>query len=166
MINETPFTTLLSASFMSSSKAANFDCNQFSTMQGINSKLLHTAIWSCYAVWLESEQRPFSFWTRSQFLCPNFTQRLMIDRTALVSNKFQQNLSKFHFTWEKNQLSQPKNLQSIYTILTLELSQYYKSGSTFSSIADSCNCYLFANTLCFCFSVWPAEAVQECGQKI
>ena len=108
----------------------------------------------------------FFFWTCSQFLCPNFTQRLMIYRTALVSNKFQQNLSKFHFTWEKNQLSQPKNLQSIYTILTLELSQYYKSGSTFSSIADSCNCYLFANTLCFCFSVWPAEAVQECGQKI
>ena len=34
--------------------------NQFRIMPDIASKLLHTPIWSCCAVWLESEQAPLS----------------------------------------------------------------------------------------------------------
>ena len=40
---------------------------------------------------------------------------------------------KFHFTWEKKWLVTARNLQSIKTFVTLGLSQYSKSGSTFPS---------------------------------
>ena len=38
--------------------AGNIGCNWFRIMPEIVSKLLHAAIWSCGAVWLESEQMP------------------------------------------------------------------------------------------------------------
>ena len=44
-----------------------------------------------------------------------------------------------------------QNLQSIKTLLTLELSQYCKSGSKFSSseqVAASSDCSQLGNTLC------------------
>ena len=41
--------------------------------------------------------------------------------------------SKFHFRWQKKWLVAARNLQSIKTSLTLELSQYSKSGSMFFS---------------------------------
>ena len=47
-------------------------------------------------------------------------------------------------------------LQSIKTFLTLGLSQYRKSGSTFSSsepVATSSDCCRLGNTLCLCLPI-------------
>ena len=57
-------------------------------------------------------------------------------------------------------------LQSIKTLLTLELSQYRKSGSTFSSsepVAARSDCRRLGNALCLCSLVRPAQA-QELGR--
>ena len=54
-----------------------------------------------------------------------------------------------------------QNLQNMKTFLTLQLSQYCKTGSMFSSIKPfvaSCDCSRLGNTLC---SVQPAQAVPE-----
>ena len=50
--------------------AANFGCYQFRIMPEIVSKLLHIAIWSGCAVWLESKQTPFSWTGHSVTECP------------------------------------------------------------------------------------------------
>ena len=52
---------------------------------------------------------------------------------ALVSNNSRQFHRNFHFTWKKKGLVADRNLQSIETLLALDLSQYHKSGSMFSS---------------------------------
>ena len=65
-------------------------------------------------------------------------------------------------------LHEKKHLQSIQTLLTLELSQYSKSGSMFSSseqVAASSDCRRLGNTLCLCSPVQPAHAVPERGPK-
>ena len=82
---------------------------------------------------------------------------------------------KFHFTWKTKfvvttcQWVVPaRNLQIIENFLTLESSQYHKSGSTFSSSkpvtqAACSNCSRFGNTLlahltsrtCACQRAWP-----------
>ena len=65
--------------------------------------------------------------------------------SATTSCQFHQN---FHFTWKKTKwLVAAQNLQSIKTLLTLELSQYRKSGSTFSTILAN------AETPCVCASL-------------
>ena len=111
--------------------SANFVCDQFKIMPGIISKLLCTAIWSCHAVWLESEHMPFSL--TGLLLCTGFRSaalhtisfrscgsvpvlcllrvQWMIIRlskemsAALVSNSLWtsscQFHQKFHFTWIK-----------------------------------------------------------------
>ena len=60
------------------------------------------------------------------------------------------------------------NLQSIKTWLTLELSQYRKSGSMFSSsepVAASSDSSRLGNTLCLCLPVQPAQAELERDPK-
>ena len=58
-----------------------------------------------------------------------------------------------------------QSLQSIKTILTLKLSQYCKSGSTFSSsepvtaLSVVSNCRLLENTVCLILPIQPAQAV-------
>ena len=52
---------------------------------------------------------------------------------ALVGNSFLPIPSKFHFTWKIKWLVAARNLQRFKTFWTLELSQYHKSGSMFSS---------------------------------
>ena len=62
------------------------------------------------------------------------------------------------------------NLQIIKTFLTLELSQYRKRGSKFSSSEQVAararsNCRRLGNALCLCSPVRPAPAVPERGPK-
>ena len=59
-------------------------------------------------------------------------------------------------------------LQSIKILLTLELSQYRKSGSMFSSsepVAARSDCRRLGNALCLCSPVRPAQAEPESGPK-
>ena len=61
-----------------------------------------------------------------------------------------------------------RKLQSIKTLLTLEMSQYHKSGSMVSSskpVAASIDCLLQGNTLCLCLPVQPAQAEQKSCPK-
>ena len=54
------------------------------------------------------------------------------------------------------------------TFFTVELSQYRKSGSKFSSsklVAARSDCRRLGNALCFCLPVRPAPAVPERGPK-
>ena len=87
---------------------------------------------------------------------------------ALVGNNFSPILWKFHFTWKKKWLVTARNLQSIKTLLALELSQYRKSGSMFSSsepVAARSDCRRLGNALCLCSPVRPAQAEPESGPK-
>ena len=52
---------------------------------------------------------------------------------ALVGNNFWPIPSEFHFPMKKEYVVSARYLQSIKTFFTVELSQYSKSGSTFSS---------------------------------
>ena len=69
---------------------------------------------------------------------------------------------------EKKSVVTARYLQSIKTFLTLELSRYRKSGSTFSSsepVAARSDCRRLGNALCLCSPVRPAQAVPERGPK-
>ena len=58
------------------------------------------------------------------------------------------------------------NLQRIQTLLTLEPTQYCKSGSMFSSrepVAASSDCHWLGNTLCLCWLTQAAVRPQELG---
>ena len=69
---------------------------------------------------------------------------------------------------EKKSVVTARYLQSIKTLLTLELSQYRKSNSTFSSsepVAASSYCRRLGNALCLCSPVRHAPAVLERGPK-
>ena len=69
---------------------------------------------------------------------------------------------------EKKSVVTAQYLQSIKTFLTLELSQYRKSGSMFSSsepVAASSDCRRLGNALCLCSPVRPAQAEPESGPK-
>ena len=88
---------------------------------------------------------------------------------ALVSNNFSPILLiiSFHLI-NKKWIVAARYLQSIKTLFTLELSQYSKSGSTFSSsklVAASSYCSLLRNALCLCSPVQPAQAELERGPK-
>ena len=175
--------------------AENLGCNWFRITHDIVSKLLHTTIWSSCAVQFKSEQSPFlgqvipvyldlllgtgfNLEHVVLFLCHIFTQRRMNDRKIEWSNGccfgLQQLLAnsiedfKFHFTWKKRWLVMARKLQSIKTLLTLEMSQYHKSGSMVSSskpVAASIDCLLQGNTLCLCVPAQPAQAEQESCPK-
>ena len=107
------------------------------------------------------------------FLCHIFTQRPMTDRKIELSNGcyfgWQQLLAnsiKFSFHMKNKS---DRNLQSIKTLLTLELCQYSQSGSMFSSskpVMASSNCCRFGNILCLCLPVRPVQAVQERAQDL
>ena len=67
---------------------------------------------------------------------------------------------------KKKWLIEAWNLQSIKTLLSLELNKYRKSGSMFTSsepVAAHSDCS--RNTLCLCSPVRPAQAEQESGPK-
>ena len=80
---------------------------------------------------------------------------------------WQQLLANFHI--EKTKwLVVAQNLQSIKTLLTLELSQYCKSGSMFSSsepVASSSDWSRLGNALCLCSPIMIRPAVLESGSK-
>ena len=113
------------------------------------------------------------------FLCHIFNQRPMnyskIEQSngrhwalvwsATTSRPFQW---KFHFHWKKKSFVTARYLQSIKTFFTVELSEYCKSGSTFSSSepVEACsNCSRLGNFLCLCSPVLSAQAVLERGTK-
>ena len=80
---------------------------------------------------------------------------------ALVDNNFWLIPSESYFLMKKNSVVTARYLQSIKTFLTVELSQYRKSGSTFSPsepLAARSDCRLLGNTLCFCSPVRPAQS--------
>ena len=75
---------------------------------------------------------------------------------------------KFYFTWKQKWLVFAWYLQSIKTFLTLELSQYCKSGSMFYSseqVKVSSDCCRLGNGLCLWSPVRSAQAVPERGPK-
>ena len=105
------------------------------------------------------------FLLRDQWLIERLSEAM---GAALVGNNFSPIPSKFHFTWKKKWLVAARNLQSIKTLLTLELSQYRKSGSMFSSsepVAASSDSSRLGNTLCLCLPVQPAQAELERDPK-
>ena len=75
-------------------------------------------------------------------------------------------VGNMRFIWHKKKwLVAAQNLQIIKTLLTLELSQYHKSGSTFSQsepVAASSNFCQLGNSLCLCLPARTSQAVQEC----
>ena len=141
------------------------------------SKLLHAAIWSCCAVQLESEQTPISrtcHWFRSaalqcldgiQFRTCCFVPVIFLLRDQWLFDWMMEQSNGHCFGQQQiNAL----NLQIIKTLLTLELSQYRKSGTTFSSneqVAASSNCSWLRSALCLCLPLQPAQAVLEPGPK-
>ena len=174
--------------------AANFGCYWFRIMPDIVSKHLCTPIRSCCPVLLESEQTPFpwkgrrlgsaalnriQFGTCSLFLCYIFTQRPMNDckieqsyRHCFGQQQLLANSIENFISHEKKKLLvgvvAAQYLQSIKTFLTVELSQYSKSGSTFSSsepVAVSSNCSRIANVMCLCTPFQPTKAVPQLGPK-
>ena len=81
---------------------------------------------------------------------------------ALVGNNFWPIPLEFH------NVVTAQYLQSIKTFLTVELSQYRKSGSTFFSsepVAARSDCRRLGNAVCLCSPVRPAQAVPERGPK-
>ena len=89
------------------------------------------------------------------------------DWAALVGNNLSPIPLKFSFHMKKK-IVRARYLQSIKTFLTLELSQYRKSGSKFSSsepVAARCDCSRLGSALCLCSPVRPAQAVPERGPK-
>ena len=87
---------------------------------------------------------------------------------ALVGNNFQPIPMDIPFPMKKNSVVTARYLKSIKTLLTLELSQYRKSNSTFSSsepVAARSDCRQLGNALCLCSPVRPAQAEPESGPK-
>ena len=89
---------------------------------------------------------------------------------ALVCNNFSSILWNFISHEKKKWLVAARSLQSMKTLLALELSKYRKSGSMFSSsepVAASSDCHRLrvGNTLCLCSPVLPAQAEQESCPK-
>ena len=85
---------------------------------------------------------------------------------ALVGNNFSPNPSSKNFILhgKKKVCHGPK----FTAFLTLELSQYRKSDSTFSSskpVSVRSDCRRLGNTLCLCSPVLPTQAVQESGPE-
>ena len=134
---------------------------RFTTLSAQNpcivSKLLSATIWSSCAVLFKSQQTPFPWGGRlfrsaalhrihirtcSFVVIFLLRYQWMIERlskemgTALVSNREQllaNSIKNFISDKKTKWLVAALNLQSIETFLTLELSQYSKSGSMFSS---------------------------------
>ena len=87
---------------------------------------------------------------------------------ALVGNNFSQILWKFHFTWKKKVTRRGPKFTKYKTLFSLELSQYRKSGSMFSSsepFAARSDCSRLGNALCLCSPVRPAQAEPESSPK-
>ena len=155
--------------------AANVGRYLIRIMPDTVSKLLHAAIWSCCAVQLESEQTPISrtcHWFRSAAL--QCLDRIQFRTCCFVPVIFCSETNDWLNDGAKNghcfgqQQINALNLQIIKTLLTLELSQYRKSGTTFSSneqVAASSNCCWLRSALCLCLPVQPAQAVLEPGPK-
>ena len=121
--------------------AANFGCNWFRIMPEMVFKLssLWAVIWSVESV-------PFSR-TGKTFPIKSFEIPLHMKKKSVVS------FDSVTFT--------SQNSQNIKTILTLNLSQYQKSGSNFSSrehVAACRDCQWIGNALCLCLPVRPAQA--------
>ena len=105
------------------------------------------------------------------FLCHIFTQRPMNVRKIKRSDgrgfgrqQLLVNSMGSSFPNEKKSVVTAQYLQSIKTFLTVELSHYSKSGSTFSSsepVAARSDCRRLGNALCLCSPVQPAHAVPE-----
>ena len=149
-------------------------------MLEIVSKLLRAAIWSCCAVQFKSEQTPFSrtgSWFRSAAL-----HRIWFRICCFVPmSYFYSETNDWSKDWAKwgaalvciNILPIPfKNsfhikkkwlvVQSIKAFLTLDLSQYRKSGGMFSSskqVMARSDCCWLRNTLCLCLPVQPARVL-------
>ena len=134
--------------------AANLGCDRFRIMPDIMSKLLCAAIWSWCVVWFESEQTPFP--RTGSRLRSAALHRILFGTCCFVpmsyfysgTNEWSQDWVKLccfgqqqllansigiSFPNEKNSVVTAWYLQSIKTFLTVKLSQYSKSGSTFSS---------------------------------
>ena len=110
------------------------------------------------------------------FLCHIFTQRPMTDRKIERSygrcfgqHQLLADSIKISFHMRKKKwFVAAQNLQSIKTLLTLELTQYRKCGSMFSSseqVAARSDCCRFGNALCLCSPVLRAQAEQESCPK-
>ena len=142
---------------------------------------------SCCAVQFESEQTPLSrtgrrlssavlhrirlgtccfvpmsyFYSETNEWSKDWVKLLARLWSATTSRRFHR---KFHITYKKKWLVAALYLQSIKTFLTLELSQYLKSGSMFSSsepVAASSDCCPLRNALCLISPVLHAQAVLE-----
>ena len=85
--------------------------------------------------------------------------------------QFLTNSTKIFISDKKKWLIATRYLKRIKIFLTLELSQYRKSGSTFSSsepvaARTGSDCRLLGNALCLCSLVQPAQAVPDRVPKI
>ena len=89
-----------------------------------------------------------------------FTQRPMTDRK--IEQSYWHSLGRQQLLANSIKISfHTKKSESIKILLTLELSQYRKSGSIFSSsepVAAHSDCRRLGNSLCLCSPVRPAQA--------
>ena len=170
--------------------AANFGCYRFRIMPDIVSKLLRASIWSSSAVWFELEQTPVSLTGRGfgsvalhrvlLGICCFVLMSYFYSETYEWSKKwaklwsllwsattFCQFYWKFHLASNKKWFVAAWYLKSIKPLLTLELSQYGKSGSMFSSsepVAASSDCSRLGNALCFRNAVFILRSNLWCLQ--
>ena len=173
--------------------AANFGCNLFSITHDIVSKLMHAAIWSLWLFYLNLSRRPFLRQVIASdldlLLCTGFNSEHVVlflfhilTQKPITVRKIEQNngrcfglqqvlansIEVFISHIKKKWLVAAQNIQSIKTLLTVELSPYCKSGSMFSSsepVAVRSDCRWLENTLCLCSPVRPAQAVPESCPK-
>ena len=123
--------------------------------QYCGSVALHRNIWICTYV---------IFSLRDQWVIERLSKAM---GAAFVCNSFSPIPSETSFLiLKKHRLVATWNLQSMkaFWLSNLELSQYCKSGTTFSSskqAAASSDCLQLGNTLCLCLPVWPAQEVLE-----
>ena len=115
------------------------------------------------------------FGTTLLFLCHIFTKRPMNDRKIeqIHGRGFgrQQLLAhsmEISFPMKKKSVVTARYLQRFKPFLIVELSQFRRRGSTFSSsepVAARSDCRRLRNTLCLCSPVQPAQAVPDRGPK-
>ena len=176
--------------------AANFGCKQFRIMPEIVSKLLHTAIWSCCAVQLESEQMPLMltgsqfgsaalhriqfatywfvpmpyFYSETSAWWKDWAKQWALLRSVINYHQFHWTFYlrlKFHFIWKKILQWLPK-LTNHWILLALKLGPYCKSDKTLSSREHvvASNDYHVASNDYHSLAINPVLACPSCARAL
>ena len=119
-------------------------------------EFLNANLWSIHLIAFNIDWN-CNFFTLHNFFSMLIEQLIDLEKVRTLANSIEIFISHEKEKW----LVAARNLQSIKTLLSLELSQNRKSGSMFSSsepVAARSDCSRFGNALCLCSPVRPAES--------